>query len=48
MFETLYEEFTKGLLVLGISLALIIRLAMKNPKRSGGIAEAILGLLFRK
>jgi hypothetical protein len=48
MFETLTDMFLNSVLVLGIGFALIIRLATKHPKASGGIARGILGMLFRK
>ena len=48
MFETMNDMFMNSLLLLGIFVALAIRLAMKHPKASGGIARGILGLLLRK
>ena len=48
MFETLTDMFMKSVLVLGICIALIIRLATKHPKASGGIARGVLSMLFRK
>ena len=41
MFDAMRDMFMQSLLVLGICFALIIRLAMKNPKTSGGIARGI-------
>jgi hypothetical protein len=47
MFDTLYDLFTRSILVLVIFLALAMRLCMKHPNASGGVARGILGLLFR-
>jgi len=48
MFENLSDMFLNLVLVLGIGLALIIRLATKHPNASGGIARGIFSLFFRK
>ena len=48
MYETLSDMFLNSLLVLGIGVALIIRLATKHPNASGGLAKGIFSLLFRK
>ncbi len=47
MFDTLYDTFMKGSVVLVICTAILMRTAMKNPRASGGIAKFIFGL-FRK
>ena len=48
MFESLSEMLGYGLLGIFILLLLLTRLAMKNPKTSGGFAKGILELVFRK
>ena len=48
MFETMNDMFMNSLLLLGIFVALAIRLATKHPKASGGIARGIFSLFFRK
>ncbi len=47
MFDSIYDMFTRSILVLVIFLALAMRLCMKHPNASGGVARGILGLLFR-
>jgi hypothetical protein len=47
MFESLYDLFTRSILVLVIFFALAMRLCMKHPNASGGMARGLLGLLFR-
>ena len=48
MFDTFGDIVFKTLLVLGIGLALIIRLGMKHPNASGGIARGLFDVFFRK
>lgn len=48
MFEFIGHEFAKGSLMVGVFLAVMIRLAAKNPDATGGIARGILDLLSRR
>jgi hypothetical protein len=47
MFDSLYDLFARSILVLVIFLALAMRLCIKHPNASGGVARGILGLLLR-
>ena len=48
MFAAISDMFTNGLLFLGLGVVLTMRLAMKHPDASGGIARGIFSLFFRK
>jgi hypothetical protein len=48
VFEGLFDASMKGLLVIGIGCALLIRFAFKHPNASDGIARGLFSLFFRK